>query len=64
MALKIIEDECISCGDCVPECPTESITESLVAFKIKADSCTECEGESDKPKCVLICPIDDCIIAA
>ena len=26
MAMKIT-DECIACGACVPECPTESITE-------------------------------------
>ncbi|WP_207061219.1 4Fe-4S binding protein [Motiliproteus sp. SC1-56] len=62
MALYIVEDECISCGDCVPECPTDSISESLVAFKISEKSCTECEGEADSPKCVDICPIDDCIL--
>ncbi len=62
MALYIVEDECISCGDCVPECPNESITESMVAFKIKAATCTECDGEAATPKCVDICPIDNCIL--
>ena len=27
MALYIVADECISCGDCEPECPTSSIYE-------------------------------------
>lgn len=61
MALTIIEDECISCGDCVDECPNASISESLVAFKINAKTCTECDGE-DPAKCVAICPIDGCIV--
>jgi len=62
MALTIVEDECISCGDCVPVCPTDSIKETMVAFKIVANTCTECDGESDTPKCVDICPIDNCIL--
>lgn len=64
MALYIVEDECIACGDCPPECPTDSITESLVAFKINPNTCTECEGEADEPKCVVVCPIDNCILPA
>jgi ferredoxin len=62
MALYIVEDECISCGDCLPECPTDSIKEGLVVFTINADSCTECEGEFDEPKCIELCPIDNCIL--
>ena len=31
MAMKIT-DECISCGACEPECPTQSITEGDVIY--------------------------------
>ena len=43
MAMKINED-CISCGACVPECPTESITEGDTIYVINAATCVECEG--------------------
>lgn len=62
MSLYIVADECISCGDCEPECPTESIYESKIVFEINAKTCTECEGEFDSPKCVELCPIDNCIL--
>jgi hypothetical protein len=31
-------------------------------FVIDAKTCTECEGDYKKPKCVELCPIDGCII--
>lgn len=62
MALFIVPDECISCGDCEPDCPTGSITEKKNTFVIDAKTCTECEGDYKKPKCVELCPIDGCII--
>ncbi len=64
MAFYIVEDECLSCGECVPECSTDSISETMVAFKIDADTCTECKGEADSPMCVSVCPIDGCILPA
>ncbi|MGJ0428373.1 4Fe-4S binding protein [Methylobacter sp.] len=62
MALYIVEADCISCGDCEPVCPTSSISEGAVVFKIDARTCTECEGDFDKPQCVKVCPIDNCIL--
>ena len=61
MAMKINEDECIACGACEPECPTDSIKTTLLAYKIVAATCTECAGDHEKPHCVEVCPIDDCI---
>ena len=34
MALYIVDAECISCGDCEPVCPTNSITEGKIIFEI------------------------------
>ena len=62
MALYIVADECIACGDCEPVCPTNSITEGPVVFKIDPDTCTECEGDFDSPRCVQECPVDGCIL--
>ena len=58
MAMKINED-CIACGACVPECPTDSITEGDgVLYVIDAATCVECEGHFDEPQCVAVCPVD------
>jgi len=61
MALYINE-ECINCGACEPECPTEAITEGSEFFEIDAEKCVECEGHFDEPQCIEVCPIDDCIL--
>ena len=56
MTMKITE-ECIACGACLPECPTESISEGDgVLYVIDAATCVECVGHSDAPKCVPVCP--------
>ncbi len=62
MVMYIVADECISCGDCESECPTESIAMGKIVFEINAGTCKECEGEHDSPKCVELCPIDNCIL--
>ncbi len=60
MAL-FINDECIACDACLPECPNDAITADDPIYVIDADKCTECEGHFDEPQCVEVCPIDDCI---
>lgn len=62
MALKIDVDQCTSCGDCEPVCPTQSISVKKGFYVIDKATCTECEGDHPAPKCVEVCPIDDCII--
>jgi ferredoxin len=62
MAMKITE-ECISCGACVPECPTESIAEGDTIYVIDISTCVECVGHFDTQQCVSVCPVD-CIIKA
>ena len=61
MAMVILED-CISCGACEPECPNEATTQGDTIYVVDVDKCTECVGAYDAPKCVEVCPVDECII--
>ncbi|VAX20348.1 Uncharacterized ferredoxin-like protein YfhL [hydrothermal vent metagenome] len=60
MAL-LINDECVNCGVCEPECPNEAITEGEDIYIIAPEKCTECVGHFDEPQCVDVCPVD-CIV--
>jgi len=60
MALKIT-DECISCGDCEPECPNQAISVGEEIFIIDPLKCTECVGHFDESQCLKACRYD-CII--
>ncbi|NLP35985.1 MAG: 4Fe-4S binding protein [Clostridiales bacterium] len=45
-----ISDECISCGACTAECPTESISEGAQHYEINPDTCIDCGV------CADVCP--------
>ncbi len=60
MAL-IINEECISCGACEPECPNNAISEGDTLYVIDPDRCTECVGFYDEPQCASVCPVDACV---
>jgi ferredoxin len=62
MSMRIVAELCTSCGDCEPECPTESIKPRKGVYAVKAESCNECEGEFDSPRCAEICPIERCVV--
>lgn len=62
MALKITE-ECINCGACEPECPTNAISEGPEIYVIDPDKCVECVGHYDSPQCASVCPVDCCVPA-
>jgi ferredoxin len=62
MAMKIT-DECISCGACEPECPTEAISEGDDIYVIDPNLCVECVGHFDSSQCVEVCPVE-CIVKA
>ncbi|WP_298773113.1 YfhL family 4Fe-4S dicluster ferredoxin [uncultured Shewanella sp.] len=56
MAL-LINDKCINCDMCEPECPNQAITLGESIFEIDPILCTECVGHYDKPTCKSVCPI-------
>ena len=60
MAYRITED-CINCDACLPECPTESVSAGEDIYVIDPNTCVECVGYYDVPKCVEMCPIDCCV---
>lgn len=60
MAL-LINDECINCDVCEPECPNGAITQGDEIYEIDPNLCTECVGHFDEPQCIEVCPVD-CII--
>ncbi len=57
MAL-MINDECINCDVCEPECPNEAISQGSEIYVINPDLCTECVGHYDTPQCVQVCPVE------
>ncbi len=57
MAL-IINEECINCDVCEPECPNGAISQGDDIYVINPDLCTECVGHHDIPQCMDVCPVD------
>ena len=60
MAL-LINDECINCDVCEPECPNGAITQGDEIYEIDPNLCTECVGHFQTSQCVDICPVE-CIV--
>lgn len=60
MAL-LINEECVNCGVCEPECPNNAISEGDDIYIIDPSKCTECIGHYDEPQCIEVCPVD-CIV--
>ncbi|MBR1446118.1 MAG: 4Fe-4S binding protein [Alloprevotella sp.] len=45
----VISDNCVACGTCIDECPTQSISEGDI-YSINADTCIDCGT------CADVCP--------
>ncbi len=75
MAL-MINNDCINCGACEPECPNQAIYEGGASYEyggqtypplaediyyIVPQKCTECVGYYESERCVSVCPVDACI---
>lgn len=46
----VINQECISCGSCEPECPVNAISDGGDKYVIDANTCIDCGA------CESICP--------
>jgi len=57
----LINDECINCDVCEPECPNSAISQGDEIYEIDPSLCTECVGHFDVPQCMEVCPVD-CIL--
>ena len=57
----LINDECINCDVCEPECPNDAISQGDEIYEIDPNLCTECVGHFDVPQCMEVCPVD-CIL--
>lgn len=54
----VINEDCINCDMCVPECPVEAIDMGSEHYEINQSACIECEGYYDQPSCYAVCPVD------
>lgn len=48
----VINEECVSCGTCEPECPVEAISQGDSIYVIDAEKCTDCGS------CAEVCPVE------
>lgn len=48
----VISDECIMCGSCQGECPTDAISEGDTQYTIDANTCIDCGA------CAQVCPVE------
>jgi DNA-binding transcriptional regulator YiaG len=53
-----ISNQCINCGDCTPQCPTNAIKIDDGKFWIDPLLCNDCEDYTDGPQCVITCAIE------
>jgi ferredoxin len=57
----MINDSCVNCAACEPECPNGAISVGDPVYVIDADRCTECVGHYEESQCVDVCPVE-CIV--
>jgi ferredoxin len=51
-----ISTNCITCGACLWECPTEAISPGDPRPIVDKNSCTECYGFFGESQCIVVCP--------
>jgi len=66
----MITDECINCDACASECPVAAILGDDneknpyegERFYVKPETCVECVGHADTPRCAEACPTEGSIV--
>jgi ferredoxin len=65
----LITDECIVCDACALECPVAAILDEGneknpfdEKYYVKPESCVECVGHADVPRCAEACPTQGAIV--
>ncbi len=65
----MITSECILCDACALECPVAAILDENseknpkdAMYYVKPESCVECVGHSDTPRCAEACPTEGAIV--
>jgi ferredoxin len=57
----IINDSCIRCGSCEPECPNRAISPGDEIYEINPELCSECVGFYHSMACAEVCPVGACV---
>ena len=65
-----ITEACINCDACASECPVAAILDDGneknpyegERFYVKPESCVECVGHADTPRCAQACPTEGSIV--
>ncbi|HHB95367.1 MAG TPA: 4Fe-4S dicluster domain-containing protein [Campylobacterales bacterium] len=65
----LITDECIICDACALECPVAAILDDSneknlndSKYYVKPETCVECVGHADLPRCAEACPTEGAIV--
>ena len=73
-----ITEDCINCNACIDECPNNAIFAAGDSYTIDGvtypplsndltfivnDLCKMCEGYSDSPSCIAVCPSDGIVLS-
>jgi ferredoxin len=65
MSQKVtIQEVCINCAVCEEECVPGAISAGSDVYVVDPDRCTLCAGEYPSPRCIEVCPIEDCVVMA
>ncbi len=57
-----VNENCITCGACLWECPTEAILPGDPRPVVDRNLCTECYGFFGESQCIVVCPAEAVVV--